>query len=132
MPLTTGLSCIMSSLLSVITIAGMRLGKEWICSSKQLTIFGGFLGSIIFVLLLTMTNNAENVFFGSGFQSCIFPEIFTCMFLACIISGLIHPVCGTTCVPFSLFALYCVHQLCQELYGTLRQPSAAPVQKKRN
>ncbi|GAA56531.1 protein KRTCAP2 homolog, partial [Clonorchis sinensis] len=54
MAMSTGLSCLMSSLFSIILFAGMRLAKEWLCSSKSLTILGGFLGSILFVLILTV------------------------------------------------------------------------------
>ncbi|TGZ63421.1 hypothetical protein CRM22_006934 [Opisthorchis felineus] len=131
MAMSTGLSCLMSSLFSIILFAGMRLVKEWLCSSKSLTILGGFLGSILFVLILTALNNAENLIFGKGFQAEIFPEVTVSIFVAALVAGFVHPVSGTTCIPFSLYALYRINQLSAEQYGAAKQSAVIGGPKKK-
>ncbi|THD18002.1 Keratinocyte-associated protein 2 protein [Fasciola hepatica] len=96
MTLSTGMSCCMAALLSIVTVAVMNLCGDLLSSSKGLTIFGGFLGSVLFLLLITMVNNAECLVFGEGFQSGLFPEVIFCLSLSVFISSFIHGVCGTT------------------------------------
>ena len=45
----------MSSILCLITFAGMQLFKTQLGSGKMMTIFGGFLGSQVFVFALTVS-----------------------------------------------------------------------------
>jgi len=58
--LPTSLSCVFSSILCLITFAGMQLFKTQLGSGKMMTIVGGFLGSQVFVFALTVS--FHNVF----------------------------------------------------------------------
>ncbi|KAA0186524.1 Keratinocytes associated protein 2 [Fasciolopsis buskii] len=96
MPLNTGMSCCMATLLSIVMVALMNLSANLLSSSKCLTVVGGFLGSLLFVLLITAVNNAECLIFGAGFQSGLFPEVILCISLSAFVSSFIHGVSGTT------------------------------------
>ncbi|CAH8291157.1 unnamed protein product [Schistosoma turkestanicum] len=74
MVLDSGASSFMSLLLSLVIFAAMRLFSETLSSSQLLTILGGFLGSLIFVLLITFVNNLERKLFGDEFCCGVFPE----------------------------------------------------------
>lgn len=67
-----------------------------LASSEWFTIGGGFLGSLLFCCLLTMVNNFENIAFGDNFQAKFVPEIFGCLAVSLLASGLVHRVCITT------------------------------------
>ncbi|CAK9300040.1 unnamed protein product [Gordionus sp. m RMFG-2023] len=104
-------SCIVASTLSLILIASMQIFKEILTSSKLATIFGGFLGSNLFVLVLTAISNGETILFGNSFQTNLFPEVVICLIISAFFSSLVHRVCFTVCIIFSLVALYYINRI---------------------
>ncbi|XP_036355799.1 keratinocyte-associated protein 2 isoform X2 [Octopus sinensis] len=125
---SVGSSCFLSSTLTVLLFAGMQMFRNQLGSTEYFTILGGFLGSWIFILLLTACNNFEVLVFGKNFQSQFLPEVVSCLFLAMFASGLIHRVCVTTCFIFSVIALYFINRLSMTIYAP---PPVVVASKKR-
>nr|CAH8850230.1 unnamed protein product [Trichobilharzia regenti] len=132
MVLKSGASSFMSLSLLLVLFAAMRLFAETLCSSKILTIFGGFLGSLTFVLLITCVNNFERTFFGEEFSSGVFPEVVTCIIIACSFCATVHRVCATTCFIFSLVMLYYLNRISHETYQSKEQLNASLHRKKKD
>ena len=67
-------SFLLSSILTLLLFSGMQMYKTWLVSSKLHIIFGGYLGSLVFMFLLTSIGNLEAALFGKSFQMKLFPE----------------------------------------------------------
>ncbi|KAJ6635331.1 Protein KRTCAP2 like [Pseudolycoriella hygida] len=118
MAASTGVSLALSSIFSVLLFSSMQMYKPFFAATQMNTIFGGFLGSWLFVFALTAVSNLESVVLGSGFQAKLFPETVFCLIGATFACGMIHRVCATTCFLFSLLALYYVNKISQKAQNT--------------
>ncbi|KAK2147002.1 hypothetical protein LSH36_574g01063 [Paralvinella palmiformis] len=114
---SSGMSFFLSSTLAVLMFAGMQLYKQNLAGTEWMTIFGGFIGSLLFSLMLTAVGNFETYLFGKQFQTKLFPEVVFCLLIAMFASGLVHRVCITTCVIFSLVDLYYINKVSQSTYS---------------
>ncbi|CAM6093358.1 unnamed protein product [Calypogeia fissa] len=104
---STANSALYSFLLFIITLSLQQVYKEKLASSELYTIFGGFVASLLFILVLTFVGNIqESLGTRTGWGAVIFAEL-----IATIAAGAVHRVCVTTCVIFSVGLLYEVNKL---------------------
>ncbi|XP_075246046.1 protein KRTCAP2 homolog [Convolutriloba macropyga] len=113
----TELSCAVSGIMSVVVFAAMQVLQDTFKSSELGTIAGGLIGSILFLLLLTFINNFENLVLDKGFASSLIPEVLIALGMVVFSCGLIHRVCATTSIIFSLIVLYYLNKLSEKKYG---------------
>ncbi|XP_022665644.1 protein KRTCAP2 homolog [Varroa jacobsoni] len=99
-------SGLMSTCLVVLLFASLQIFKAAFTQTRAMTVLGGYVGSWLFILLLTAVSNFEMAAFGSAFQSKLLPEVAGCLVLSLLLLAQIHRVCATTCALFSFVALY--------------------------
>lgn len=131
MSVSTGTSLILSSVFVVLLFSGMQIYKPWFASSSFNTIFGGYLGSLLFVLSLTAVGNLKNQMFGKQSQVKLYPEVLVCFIFSLIAAGSVHRVCATTCILFSITALYYLNKYSQKVYAVQSAPVVPVSAKKR-
>merc|ERR1712087_359794 len=117
MAVSTYNSFILSITLTMVVFAGMQLYKAPLASSEWGTILGGFLGSQLFVFLLTAVSNLEMTMFGRGFQAKIFPELVLALGVALFAAGMVHRVCVTVCFILSVLATFFINRLSLTKYA---------------
>ncbi|XP_026473834.1 protein KRTCAP2 homolog [Ctenocephalides felis] len=117
MAVSTSASFVLSSLISVLLFSAMQIYKPWLASTQLNTILGGYLGSVLFIFVLTAIGNFECTFFGPAFQCKLFPEIIVSLLGAIIAAGAVHRVCATTCLVFSIIALYYMNLISQHVHA---------------
>ncbi|QQP56601.1 Keratinocyteassociated protein 2 [Caligus rogercresseyi] len=120
MALTPSASFVVSSILSLLTFSGMQMAKPVLSGSQAFTILGGFLGSLLFIFLLTALGNMEILLFGAGHQTKLL-EVSLALILSALLSGTIHRVSASTCILFSLGLLYSMLKISQETYSSSHQ-----------
>merc|ERR1712142_129282 len=118
-------SFILSITLTLIVFAGMQLYKVPLAATEWGTILGGFLGSQLFVFLLTAISNLEMTMFGRSFQAKIFPELVLALGLALFAAGMVHRVCVTVCLILSIVATYFINRLSLSKYAVPVVPAGA-------
>ncbi|CAF1021487.1 unnamed protein product [Adineta steineri] len=124
-------SFLFSLLVALLLFASMQVFRTQISASQPMTIAGGFVGSLIFVSLLTAISNFEMNTFGEHFQARVFPEVVISLFVSVICCAFVHRVCVTTCIIFSLIALYYINRISTTTYGTpVGGPTGYATQKK--
>uniref|UniRef100_A0A0D6R1K9 Uncharacterized protein n=1 Tax=Araucaria cunninghamii TaxID=56994 RepID=A0A0D6R1K9_ARACU len=102
-----GNSMLYSFLLFVVTLSLQQMYKAKLASTELYTIFGGFISSLLFLLVLTFTGNfQETLGTRTGWGAVLLAE-----FIALVAAGTVHRVCITTCFLFSVGLLYEVNKL---------------------
>ncbi|XP_045447865.1 protein KRTCAP2 homolog isoform X2 [Melitaea cinxia] len=108
----------------------MQMYKPLLTRSPVTIIFGGYLGSVMFMFFVTAIGNLEATLFGKNFQLKL-PEIVLSMIISLIASGMVHRICFTTCLIFSLITLYYMNKLSQKTYASTTTVPA-PVKGRRH
>ncbi|XP_076041190.1 protein KRTCAP2 homolog isoform X2 [Oratosquilla oratoria] len=124
MGVTTNVSLCIALGCAVLMFSGLQMNKTLLSSTRLMTLLAGYIGSWLFIFLLTAVNNLESILFGKGFQARLIPEVFSCLVLACSACGMVHRVSVTVCILCSIVGLYYINKLSQYLYAA---PSSAPI-----
>lgn len=119
MSLGTGSSLIIASISALFMFSGMQMYLPWFITTHIRTILGGYLGSLLFVFILTAIGNLETIIFGKSFQIKLFPEVIFSLFLAVVSSAVVHRVAATTCVLFSIIQLHYINKYSQKVYAVV-------------
>ncbi|KAK9271242.1 hypothetical protein L1049_026832 [Liquidambar formosana] len=102
-----GNSMLYSFLLFVVILSLQEMYRGKLASSELFTILGGFISSLLFVVLLTFIGNfQETSGVKTGWGAVILAEA-----VALIAAGTVHRVCITTCFLFSAGLLYEINKL---------------------
>jgi len=128
--MSEGNSFLLSSMFSLLTISSMQVFKTFLGSTQLLTILGGFVGSLLFLFLLTAVGNLEKLLLGSNFQTQL-KEVVFCLMLALAASASVHRVCVTVCLLFSMVMLYSVYRISQDTYSAPAAATTSTSSKKR-
>merc|ERR1712150_322837 len=99
-----GSSACLSLLIFGILLSCIEIQSELIASSDILTIVGGALCSLLFLLLMIFIGNVES--FVVSHPVLGWPEVGVALFIACLVGSTVHGVCVTTCFLFSCGQLY--------------------------
>jgi hypothetical protein len=102
-----GNSMLYSFLLFVITLSLQQMHKEKLASTELYTILGGFVSSLLFLLVLTFIGNfQESAGSRTGWGAVLLAES-----IALVAASTVHRVCITTCFLFSVGLLYEVNKI---------------------
>ncbi|KAK2351898.1 protein KRTCAP2 protein [Trifolium repens] len=103
----SGSSMTYSFLLFIVILSLQEMYRGKLASSELYTILGGFISSLLFLVLLTFIGNfQETTGAKSGWGAVIIAEV-----IALIAASTVHRVCITTCFLFSAVLLYEVNKL---------------------
>ncbi|KAL6841244.1 hypothetical protein ACP4OV_028762 [Aristida adscensionis] len=104
---STGRSMLLSLLLFAVTLSLLEMYGATFAASELMTIAGGFVSALLFLLLLTFIGNYQEASgVRTGWGAVVVAEL-----VALVIAGTIHRVCITTCFLFSAGLLYEVDKL---------------------
>ncbi|XBJ18764.1 protein KRTCAP2 homolog [Triticum dicoccoides] len=104
---STGRSMLLSLLLFAVTLSLLEMYRGWFAASELKTIAGGFVSSLLFLLLLAFIGNYQEASgVRTGWGAVVVAEL-----VALIVAGTVHRVCITTCFLFSAGILYEVDKL---------------------
>lgn len=96
-----------SFLLFTVLLSLQEMYRSKLASTELFTILGGFISSLLFLILLTLIGNfQETCGMKTGWGAVILAEA-----VALIAAGTVHRVCITTCFLFSAGLLYEVNKL---------------------
>lgn len=102
-----GSSMLYSSLLFTVILSLQEMYRGKLASTELFTILGGFISSLLFLLLLTFIGNfQESSGIKTGWGAVIIAEA-----VALIAASTVHRVCITTCFLFSAVFLYEINKL---------------------
>ncbi|KAI0531371.1 hypothetical protein KFK09_000925 [Dendrobium nobile] len=102
-----GRSMLYSLLLFIIILSLLEMYRGALASSEVLTIAGGLISSLLFVVMLTFIGNyQESCGSRTGWGAVILAES-----IALIAASTVHRVCITTCFLFSAGFLYEINKL---------------------
>ncbi|XP_017023451.1 protein KRTCAP2 homolog [Drosophila kikkawai] len=127
---STLVSSIISGLLSLVIFATLRFCADWFSDSQLKVLLGGYLFSWLFILSLTCVSNVEMLVFGQDFQAKLVPEILFCLSLTVAAAGIVHRVCATTSILFSLVGLYFLNRISNSYYSSSVATVDAPALRK--
>ncbi|KAM3967635.1 protein KRTCAP2 homolog [Aphomia sociella] len=130
MAVNSATSFILSTILALLIFSGMQMYKPLLIKSPITIIFGGYLGSVMFMFFVTAVGNLEATLFGKNFQLKL-PEIILSMAVSLVASGMVHRICFTTCLIFSIITIYYMNKLSQKTYAA-NAPAPAPVKSRRH
>ncbi|WJX40221.1 hypothetical protein P8452_27721 [Trifolium repens] len=110
----SGSSMTYSFLLFIVILSLQEMYRGKLASSELYTILGGFISSLLFLVLLTFIGNfQETTGTKSGWGAVIIAEV-----VALIAASTVHRVCITTCFLFSAVLLYEVNKLSGAVVST--------------
>ncbi|NP_001235584.1 uncharacterized protein LOC100527147 [Glycine max] len=103
----SGSSMLYSFLLFTVILSLQEMYRGKLASSELYTILGGFVSSILFLVLLTFIGNLqETIGARTGWGAVIVADA-----VALIAASTVHRVCITTCFLFSAALLYEVNKI---------------------
>eukprot|EP00088_Acartia_fossae_P021189 TRINITY_DN22680_c0_g1_i2.p1 TRINITY_DN22680_c0_g1~~TRINITY_DN22680_c0_g1_i2.p1 ORF type:complete len:138 (-),score=15.45 TRINITY_DN22680_c0_g1_i2:864-1277(-) len=114
-------SFLLSSIFSLLTVSGMQLFRNNLVSTQLMTIVGGFIGSFLYVFILTAIGNLEKSMFGSSYQAGL-SEVMVSILMAVSVAASVHRVSASTCFLFSLMMTWSVYKISQETYSRPLNP----------
>ncbi|GLT55832.1 hypothetical protein SLA2020_289200 [Shorea laevis] len=102
-----GSSMLYSFLLFTVVLSLQEMYRGKLASSELFTILGGFISSLLFLVLLTFIGNfQETCGIRPGWDAVILAEA-----VALVAASTVHRVCITTCFLFSAALLYEVNKI---------------------